>query len=143
RRQTATMNFGWIEEERLAGCRGPRSEADLAFLRSQAIQVLVRLASEEETGLPRSRVRDAGFEEIYEPVRDFTPPSQKQIDRVIRGVRAAMAEGKAVAMSCNAGYGRTGTMLACYLVSEGRSAVEAIEHLIGVRPVSKEVLRVP
>ena len=42
-----------------------------------------------------------------------------------------------------AGYGRTGTVLGCYLVSEGLEVETAIETLIGVRPCSREVLTVP
>ncbi len=26
------MNFSWLEQGRIAGCRGPRSDSDLAFL---------------------------------------------------------------------------------------------------------------
>ncbi len=74
---------------------------------------------------------------------DWTAPSQKQIGRVLSFVARALADGKAVAVSCGAGYGRTGTILACYLVSKGIPAEAALEKLIAARPCSREVLQVP
>ena len=56
---------------------------------------------------------------------------------------AAIEGGNPVAISCMAGYGRSGTLLACYLVFRGRSDSEAIRHLIFKRPCSAEMLRVP
>ena len=137
------MNFGWIWEGRLSGCRGPRSEKDLAFLSSKGIGALVRLASERETGLVASQVGKARLEDCYEPVQDFTAPTQSQIDRVVVFIKGAMDRGKAVAVSCGAGYGRTGTILACYLVSTGCNTDDAIRLLISIRPGSQEVLHVP
>ena len=137
------MNFGWLEDGHLAGCRGPRSDKDLAFLASRGIRALVRLAYEEETSITGHAVEQNGMEDCYEPVEDFTAPSQKQIDRVVRFIRRAVREGKPVAVSCGAGRGRTGTILACYLVSLGHAADYAIESLISSRPSSKEILCVP
>lgn len=137
------MNFGWLKEGRLAGCRGPRGDNDLTFLASKGIRALVRLAYEEETGISGDDIQQMGMEDCYEPVEDFTAPSQDQIDRVMTFIHAAIAKGKPVAVSCGAGYGRTGTILACYLVSQGHSADDAIQQLISRRPCSREILRVP
>ncbi len=35
---------------------------------------------------------------------------------------------------CSSGYGRSGTMAACYLVAEGRSPEEAIREMRRLRP---------
>jgi len=134
------MNFSWIENGRVAGCRGPRSKSDLAFLRSQGIRALVRLAYDEETGMTKRRVEAERIEDFYEPVRDFTAPSQEQIDRVLKFVQNALEQGKPVAVSCGAGIGRTGTILGCYLVSLGHTAEQAIQQLRLARPRSVEVL---
>lgn len=139
---SVAMNFGWLEG-RIAGCRGPRSNSDLAFLASIGIQALVRLAHEEETGIFAANVESNGIEDCYEPVTDWTAPSQHQIDRIIGFVRNAIEKGWPVAVSCGAGCGRTGTILACYLVSAGLSAENAIKQLIAVRPCSREILNVP
>jgi atypical dual specificity phosphatase len=136
------LEFSWIDQDRVAGCRGPRSDSDLAFLVSKGIRALVRLAYEEETGMTKENVRGHAIEDWYEPIVDFTAPSQEQIDRVLKFMRYALQQGKPVAVSCNAGHGRTGTMLACYLVSLGQTADQALAQLLSIRPSSKELLKV-
>ena len=137
------MNFSWIEDERLVGCRGPRTDCDLAFLRDvKGIRALVRLASEEETGMTEQRVVANGIEDCYEPVKDFTAPSQEQIDRVLKFIGKVLGQGKPVTVSCEYGKGRTGTILACFFVSLGYTANQAKQRLFTVRPVSREILNV-
>ncbi len=140
---SVAMNFSWVEKDRIAGCRGPRSDKDLAFLTSSGICALVRLAHEDETGIPKADVEAHGLEDCYEPIRDWNPPPQTQIDRIVEFVCSALARGKPVAVSCGAGCGRTGTVLACYLIASGRTAEDAIQHLLSVRPCSQEILTVP
>lgn len=137
------MNFTWIEPGQIAGCRGPRSDSDLAFLLSLDIRALVRLANQDETGICKSDVETSGLEDCYEPVPDWNPPTQTQLDRIIGFIRVAIEAGRPVAVSCGAGCGRTGTVLACYLVFAGRSAEDAIQYLLSVRPCSIEILSVP
>ena len=43
-------------------------------------------------------------------------------------------------MHCASGLGRTGTLLAAFLVSQGATAEEAIERVRSVRPGSVETL---
>jgi atypical dual specificity phosphatase len=121
------MNFAWLEEGTIAGCRGPRSKIDLSMLQSLGIRALVRLADVDEAGVTPEQVRNAGLEDCHEPVADFEAPTQDQIDRVLVFAERALSRDQPVAMSCGAGYGRTGTLLACYLVKRGASADEAIE----------------
>lgn len=138
-----SMKFGWIEDGRLAGCRGPRSDQELDFLASIGIRALVRLAYEAETDIAGHDVEANGIEDCYEPVKDWTAPRQEQIDRVIRFIRGAFDQAKPVAVSCGWGKGRTGTILACHFVSLGQTADQAIDQLISIRPISKEILSVP
>lgn len=141
-----SLNFSWLVEGEIAGCAGPAFHEELDYLKAQGIEALVRLAHPDDpdgVGVTSQEVEQAGLDDCPEPVRDWTAPRQNQIQPVLRFVFKALSEGKPVAVSCGAGCGRTGTILACYLVAQGRSADEAIEHLIDVRPRSKEILRVP
>lgn len=141
--RSTELNFGWLEEGVLAGCRGPRTDKDLSWLASR-IGALVRLADEDETDLRGSEVERYAIRDFYEPVRDWTAPSQEQLDRVIAFIKTAVEDGKAVAVSCGAGYGRTGTVLACYLVANGLSPEAAMDRLGIARPGSRdEIERVP
>jgi atypical dual specificity phosphatase len=140
--QKVAMNFSWLEPDRIAGCRGPRTYEDLQFLYSVGIRALVRLAYEKETGMSAADVAKNGIEDCYEPVEDWTAPPPDQVKRVVRFIRQCAHDGKPTAVSCNAGYGRTGTILACYLVSLGNSAEDSIQELIRRRPCSSELLKV-
>ncbi len=53
-------------------------------------------------------------------------------------INKSISEGKPVGVSCGAGLGRTGTVLACYLVSLGHSAEVAIGMVRTKRPGSIE-----
>lgn len=137
------LNFSWLEGGLVAGCRGPRTERDLSWLAELGVRALVRLAGEDETGLGAQDVERHAIRDCYEPVRDLTPPSQDQLDRIIDFIKISVDNGEPVAVSCGAGQGRTGTVLACYLVAQGLSSEAAIKKLIRQRPCCEEILRVP
>ena len=143
---TVKMNFSWLDDNRVAGCGKPMTDKDLRFLASVGIRALVRLADPAEP--PKSLISSAdvlakGMEDCPEYVEDLTAPSLTQIERVVRFIKDSVQGGRPTAVSCGAGYGRTGTILACYLVSEGNSAEDAIQKLIGRRPCSDELLTIP
>ena len=47
-----------------------------------------------------------------------------------------LADERPVMVSCYAGIGRTGTVLACYLVSRGSEPADAIDEVRRLRPGS-------
>ncbi|MCE5311462.1 MAG: hypothetical protein LLG20_27825 [Acidobacteriales bacterium] len=93
------MNFTWIIEGQLAACRGPRNDTDLALLKNAGVRALVRLAHEEETGMTTTAVSRAGLRDCYEPVPDFTAPTQAQLDHTTRFIKDSMERGEPVAVS--------------------------------------------
>jgi atypical dual specificity phosphatase len=85
-----------------------------------------------------SRLGQFGLTEVHIPVADFTAPSPEQLDRGVEAIEHALAEGRRVAVHCGGGLGRTGTLLACCLIRQGMSTVDAIERVRAVRPGSIE-----
>lgn len=134
------MNFSWIIDGRLAGSRGPRSKSDLIFLKQQGVRALVRLVEPDEADVTTKEINEVELEDYNEPVPDFHAPTQAQIDKIVAYIDSRVQRGVPVAVSCNAGIGRTGVTLACYLVHKGFSARDALELVRKKRGRGPEVL---
>jgi atypical dual specificity phosphatase len=65
-------------------------------------------------------------------------PTATQVAQAIATIEAAVQGGQRVAVHCLAGVGRTGTVLAAYLVYQGASAAEAVAEVRSLRPGSLE-----
>lgn len=128
--------FTWLIPNQLAASRGPRSKEDLRFLKEIGVDCLIRLADIDEVSVTPKDVSEAGLEDFHEPVPDYCPPSQAQLDRLVSYIDSKIKEGKRVAVSCRAGLGRTGTLLACYLVHKGLDYESALAKVRENRPGS-------
>ncbi|HLZ55575.1 MAG TPA: dual specificity protein phosphatase 23 [Ktedonosporobacter sp.] len=128
-------NFRWQVPHKLAGVSYPRSEAALALLKAKGIGALLSLA---ESPLAPDRLAASGLQAEHLPVADFTAPTIPQIEQAIEIINRFLAQNIPVAVHCAAGLGRTGTILASYLVSQGLSAQDAIERVRSLQPGSIE-----
>lgn len=127
--KVGTLNFGWLIDGEIAGHSAPQSEADLYYLNNKGIKALVRMAESHKARVKTAQVAKLGFSDCHEPVPDFNAPNQVQIERMITFISQSVAEGKPVGVSCGADIGRTGTILACYLVSKCYTAEQAIQEV--------------
>jgi atypical dual specificity phosphatase len=128
-------SFSWIDRPRLAAMAQPASLEEYQWLREQGIQFIVCLM---EAPPRRAWVNDAGLFSLHIPIEDMTPPTQEQIDQCIAGIEKALANKLGVAIHCGAGLGRTGTMVACWLVHTGLGAHDAMARVRRLRPGSIE-----
>lgn len=80
----------------------------------------------------------AGFSYLCLPITNGLAPSMEQFHSFMDFVRGQHEQGRAVAVHCVAGIGRTGTMLAGHLVSSGMGADEAIARVRKLRPGAVE-----
>ncbi len=132
------LNFSWVMEGKLAGHGAITTSDDIDFIKSQGIKALVRMAGGEPATSIHNQLISEGFIDLHAPVTDFSAPSLNQIAAMIDFINSSIAKGWPVSVSCGAGYGRAGTILACYLVTRGLSAHEAIEAIRDKRPGSIE-----
>ena len=134
-------NFSFVVPAVLAGMERPGTFAplrdDLEFLKMHNLSAIVSLS---EQRLEKAFIEEFGFAYLHLPVPDFTAPSFGQIEQFMEFQRTAEASGVGAVVHCGAGLGRTGTMLACALVSRGYDAESAIERVRTLRPYSIETV---
>ncbi len=131
--------FFWLIEHEIAGMSqptgiaaasthrgGPISQECRDELRELELRGIGSIVSLTERPLNAALIRRHGFRYLHLPVRDMNPPTMDQIKRFLRFVRSCRKEKRAVVVHCLGGAGRTGTLLACYLVSKGYDAESAI-----------------
>ena len=129
------QGFSWVDKPRLAAMASPRSLADLVWLRQQGVQVLLSLTEER----PRKSWSDeAGLLVFHEPLEDMEAPGQEQLERAVSAINRALDADMAVTVHCGAGLGRTGVVLAAWMVSRGLQARQAIARIRKQRPHSVE-----
>jgi atypical dual specificity phosphatase len=150
----AVQGFYWLLPNELAGCARPggpdaapnqrgrdraeeaddhpdRVAADLSWLRAEGIRSLLSLT---ETPLPAGDLRHADFSYLHLAVDDLTAPTPSQLQRALGFIDWQRALGRPVAVHCRMGQGRTGTVLAAYLIRDGMTAEDAIARLRLIRP---------
>jgi atypical dual specificity phosphatase len=132
------QGFYWLVEGELAGCGRPggggrgtvgngRSlDADLAWLQEQGIGSLLTLT---ESPLPADALAHFGFEWLHVPVPDLSPPTPEQLMQALSFIDTQRMRGRAVVVHCLVGQGRTGTVLAAYLIRAGATPEQAIAEL--------------
>ncbi|MFX0168621.1 MAG: dual specificity protein phosphatase family protein [Candidatus Hodarchaeota archaeon] len=128
-------NFSYLIPGVLAGASKPRGKQDLTYLAMQGIKVLVTAM---EDSLDEEAVKTTGLEYHYFPVLPYGTPSLQQINEFVELVNKNRTRNRPVAVHCFMGWGRTGTLLGAYLVSEGLSASDAIDEVRKKRPGSIE-----
>jgi atypical dual specificity phosphatase len=142
------QGFYWLIEGVLAGCSRPGGssrtlwgwgaagsdaalDADLVWLRERGIGALLTLT---EAPLPASALANHGLASLHLPVDDLTAPAPEQLEQALAFIDRQRASGRAVAVHCKVGQGRTGCVLAAYLIRSGSSPAEALRHLRAACP---------
>lgn len=133
--------FYWLIPGVLAGSRRPggrggdRLDAELRWLRAQGIAAILTLTEQPLDPLVAS---EHEFELLHLPVIDLTPPTAEQLSLALQFIDRQRAQDRPVLVHCLAGQGRTGTVLAAYLIRAGSPPDRAIRELRRVCPLAVE-----
>jgi atypical dual specificity phosphatase len=106
---------------------------DILELRRRGITAILSL----QTGAP-PEIESEGFARLELPIRDFHAPTPGQLEAAVEFIEKAVNSGGACAVHCGAGLGRTGAVVAAWLVRRGRTARQAILEVRRRRPGSVE-----
>ena len=139
--------FYWLIDGALAGCarpgsrrRGERDDApsiaaaldeDLGWLKAQGIGAVLSLT---ETPLVEGALERHGLAGLHLPVDDLRAPTPAQLQDALAFIDRQRALGRRVAVHCLVGQGRTGTVLAAYLIRGGLDAPAALREVRAACP---------
>lgn len=131
-------NFTWIDEGVLAGCGCPTHLGHYKYFSQSGIRHVIvlkeRYPPEAEKNCELLNLKSSRIH-----IKDFYPPTIEQIDEFLKHVEEAKTANQAVVAHCARGNGRTGTMLACYLLKQRRlTPQEALAEIRKLRPGSVE-----
>jgi protein-tyrosine phosphatase len=124
----------WVDEGRLLAGQypgEPEPEAALAKLtriREAGVEFFLDLTEEHEP-LPAYREEIAPLEYRRMPIRDLTCPSPDEMRAILDTIDGALARERCVYVHCWGGIGRTGTVVACWLIRRGRTADQALRFI--------------
>jgi len=135
--QFVLPNFSWFVERKIAGVSFPRTEDAFTLLKMLGVKALLNLS---EHAIPSERISKFDMQAEHVPLADFSTPTLGEIDQAIMIIDSFLSQEQPIAVHCRAGLGRTGTILACYLVRQGISAEEAIRQVRTIRPGSIETI---
>lgn len=128
------IRFGLLHPYRVAGMGEPwnsKIEDTHRLLVSQGIGAILTVTEDDLYG---NLHRAAGFCHHHEPIDDTKPPTTEGMDRALAFIDGCLGKDRGVAVHCQEGRGRTGTVLCGWIaLKESLSPQEAIIRIHELR----------
>jgi len=130
-------NFSWLRVGRIAGSACPSSELELRSLLGVGIKHVISLSPETPPHASVGSIKDFCWTPV--PIQEFQGASVAQFQRFFDVCESAVERGEAILVHCRGGRGRTGMMLAAFLIKfEEMSVNDAVQAVRALRPQSIE-----
>ena len=125
-------NFSWLIKNKLAGSAIPTSIKEIDWVIEQGVKSIVTIREEP---LDDDWIKNVNY--LHVMSNDMGVPEFDDLTNAVDFIHQRLNDKEPVMVHCLAGLGRTGTILASYLVKyENMSADEAIEKVRKIRPGS-------
>jgi atypical dual specificity phosphatase len=134
-------NFSWVIDNKLAGSGTPMTTEQYEWLIKNNIRSIVTVREfplPEKWLINNNNKLKTDKDYKFEYVKDYGVPTLKVLDEIVDYINTKINnEKKPLVVHCAAGKGRTGTILAAYLMKlENLSSQDAIEKIRTIRPGS-------
>ena len=118
-------NFSWLIKNKLAGSAIPTSIDEVQWVIEQGVKSIVTVREEP---LDDDWVKDVNY--LHVSSNDMGVPEFADLTYAIDFIHRRITNNEPVMVHCLAGMGRTGTILACYLVKhQNMPADKAIQKI--------------
>ena len=118
-------NFSWLIENKLAGSAIPTSKDEVQWLHEQGVKSIVTIREEP---LDNDWINKINYLHVLSD--DMGVPTFEDLAHSIDFIHERIQNNEPVLVHCLAGMGRTGTILACYMIKyQKMSAEDAIQHI--------------
>ena len=128
-------NFSWFSEN-IAASGLPNGRKHISWLKDRGITTILCLL---EQPLNKEEATSMGLRYVNIPMEDHGKPEVEKLLEAVDVIKETISRDGKILIHCAAGLGRTGTVLAAYLIKEeGFDVDSAVEYVRRRRPGSIE-----